>query len=62
LRRIEDKPCRRSAEAVGKAWFAAEDEAQHRDSADKVQRRDFRNSPGGVPDWPIPVLRNIEKR
>ena len=60
-------------------WFAAADEAQRRDLADKIQRRAlevglylptgqyiarraFRNSLAGIPDSPIPVLWNIEKR
>jgi peptide/nickel transport system substrate-binding protein len=66
-------------EAMRTAWFAAADEAQRRDFADKIQRRAleiglylptgqyiarraFRNSLTGVPDSPIPVLWNIEKR
>jgi peptide/nickel transport system substrate-binding protein len=66
-------------EAMRTAWFAAADEAQRRDFADKIQRRAleiglylptgqyiarraFRNSLAGIPDTPIPVLWNIEKR
>jgi peptide/nickel transport system substrate-binding protein len=66
-------------EDLRKAWFAAEDEAQRRDLADKIQRRAFeiglylpigqmvghrafRNSLTGIPDSPITVLWNIEKR
>jgi peptide/nickel transport system substrate-binding protein len=66
-------------EDLRKAWFAADDEAQRRDLADKIQRRAFkiglylptgqyvarsafRNSLSGIPDSPIPVLWNIEKR
>lgn len=66
-------------EDLRKAWFAAADEAQRRDLADKIQRRAFeiglylpigqgighrafRNSLSGIPDSPIPVLWNIEKR
>jgi peptide/nickel transport system substrate-binding protein len=66
-------------EDLRKAWFAAEDETQRRDLADKIQRRAFeiglylpigqsvarrafRSSLTGIPDSPIPVLWNIEKR
>jgi peptide/nickel transport system substrate-binding protein len=66
-------------EALRTQWFAAADEAQRRDLADKVQRRALeiglylptgqyiarralRNSLGGIPDSPIPVLWNIDKR
>ena len=66
-------------EDLRKAWFAAENEAQRRDLADKIQRRAFeialylpigqavghrafRNSLTGIPDSPIPVLWNIDKK
>jgi ABC-type transport system substrate-binding protein len=66
-------------EDLRKAWFAAENEAQRRDLADKIQRRAFeialylpigqlvghrafRNSLNGIPDSPIPVLWNIDKK
>src|SRR5215472_6202847 len=66
-------------EDLRKAWFAADDEAQRRDLADKIQRRAFeiglylpigqlvghrafRNSLSGIPDSPITVLWNIQKR
>ena len=70
----------RQIEALRTAWFAATDEAQRRESADKIQRRALRdralylptgqyiarraflNSLSGIPDSPIPVLWNIEKR
>jgi peptide/nickel transport system substrate-binding protein len=66
-------------EDLRKAWFVAENEAQRRDLADKIQRRAFeialylpigqlvghrafRNSLNGIPDSPIPVLWNIDKK
>jgi peptide/nickel transport system substrate-binding protein len=66
-------------ENLRRAWFAAENEAQRRDLADKIQRRAFeialylpigqavghrafRNSLTGIPDSPIPVLWNIDKK
>lgn len=66
-------------EDLRKAWFAAADETQRREFAEKVQRRAlqiglylpigqfvarsaFRNSLSGIPDSPIPLLWNIEKR
>jgi peptide/nickel transport system substrate-binding protein len=66
-------------EDLRKAWFAAADETERRELAEKIQRRAFeigiylpigefvvrrafRNSLSGMPDSPIPVLWNIDKR
>ena len=66
-------------EDLRKAWFAAANEAQRRELAEKIQRRAFeialylpigqfvarrafRHSLGGIPNSPVPVLWNIDKR